>query len=505
MVRVLPVLCTVLALLTACSGGGDAPAPGATERADAAETGESAIAPPTPAEPNGRPPNVILFLADDLGWADTTLSGSRFYETPNLERLARGGTRFSAAYTTPVCQPTRAGLLTGRYPGARLKIVGGKVSREPGVPESDDPEHRLVRPERLPALMAGEVTLAESIRAAGYTTWFAGKWDLGGMRQGPAPQGFDRVLEVGGRATRSHVAPYRNAGLELRGDPDGKYLADSLTDVVIDWLHWERGHRPFFLYLAHHSVHSPWQAKPLLLKKYRLKAAGLRPSAPQRHPVMAAMIESLDESLGRILDTLEELGIVDETIVIFMSDNGGVIDEYQGVPISSNAPLGGAKGSTREGGIRVPLIVRWPGVARPGAVADAPVSHVDIQPTLLAAVGAEPPADTVIDGVDLRPLLTGESDERSGPIFLHFPLHEFSSVVRQGRWKLIRYYASEPDGEARDQLYDLEADIGETRDLAPSEPERAAELGRLLDQWLAETGALLPVPNPAYGGPSGRG
>jgi arylsulfatase A len=451
-------------------------------------------------EPAARPPNIVLFLADDLGWADTSLTSS-FYETPNVERLAREGTRFSAAYATPVCNATRAGLLTGRYPGARLKMVGGRASRTPQVPDSDDPVHPLVRPERMPGLMAPEVTLAEALGAAGYTTWFAGKWDLGRGQAGPESQGFVRVVQVGNRAVRSHIAPFGVPGLP--NTPKGTYLADRITDDVVDWIRWEqRGGRPFFLYLAHHSVHVPWQGKPELVEKYRAKAARGDPRAPQRNPVMGAMVQSLDESLGRVLDTLDELGIADQTIVIFLSDNGAVTDTFQGVPITSNAPLRGAKGSLLEGGVRVPLVIRWPGVARAGVTVDAPVSHVDIHPTLLDAAGLSQPSNRQLDGEDLRPLLTGERSKRSAPIFSHYPIHEPSSSVIDGRWKLIRYYGLGPGGTAVDRLYDLQEDVGESRDLAAAQPRKAAELAGLLDAWLEETGALLPVPNPAYRGPS---
>jgi arylsulfatase A-like enzyme len=453
------------------------------------------------AERAARPPNIVVFLADDLGWADTSLTGSSFYETPNLERLASQGTYFSAAYVTPVCNATRAGLLSGRYPGARLKLVGAKASRSPSVPDRDDPAFPRVRPERVPALMQDEVTLAEALRKADYATWFAGKWDLGIGHSGPEKQGFDRALEVGKRGVERHFAPYGVPAL-LDTEP-GVYLADRLTDEVINWIHWEqRGGRPFFLYLAHHSVHAPWQGKPELVEKYRAKAAAGDPRAPQRNPVMGAMIESLDESLGRILDTLDEIGIADNTIVVFLSDNGAVTGLFEGSPLTSNAPLRGSKGSVLEGGVRVPLVVKWPGLTREAATLDTPVSHVDLFPTLLAAAGAPLPDDRKIDGEDLGPLLRGERDQRSSPVFVHFPIGEQSSSVRSGRWKLIRYHARGPRGEPRDALYDLEADVGEANDLAASNPAQAAELAALLDTWIEETGALLPVPNPAYRGPA---
>jgi arylsulfatase A-like enzyme len=444
-----------------------------------------------------RPPNVVVFLADDLGWADTSLTGSNFYETPNLERLASKGAYFSSAYVTPVCNATRAGLLSGRYPGARLKIVGAKASRTPTVAARDDRAFPLVRPERVPGLMPDEVTLAEAFQQIDYTTWFSEKWDVGIGTSGPAQQGFDRAVEVGKRGVERHLAPYGVPAL-LDTKP-GTYLADRLTDEVIKWMHWEqRGGRPFFLYLAHHSVHSPWQGKPELVEKYRRKAAAGDPEAPQRNPVMGAMIESLDESLGRILDTLEELGIADETIVVFLSDNGAVTVPFEGSPLTSNAPLRGAKGSVLEGGIRVPMVVRWPGLALEAVRIDTPVSHVDLYPTLLAAAGGEPPSDRPIDGEDLGPLLRGESQGRSEPVFVHFPIGEATSAVRDGRWKLIRYHARGPGGTHRDELYDLQADIGESRDLASGNRKKSRQLAALLDTWLEETGALLPVPNPAY-------
>lgn len=454
------------------------------------------------AEDATRPPNIIVFLADDLGWADTSLTGSHFYETPNIQRLAAGGTRFTSAYATPVCNATRAGLLSGRDGTARLKLVGGKPSRTPGVPARDDPQQALVRPERMPALMGDELTLAELLRAHDYATWFAGKWDLGIGKSGPDAQGFIRVLRVGDRGERgvpSHLAPFGVPGM-VDARP-GTYLADRITDTVVDWIRWEqRGGRPFFLYLAHHAVHSPWQGKPELVEKYRRKAAQGDPAAPQRNPVMGAMVQSLDESLGRILDALDALGIADQTIVVFLSDNGGVTSEFEGAPITSNAPLRGQAGTTLEGGVRVPLVVRWPGLARKGATVDAPVSHLDLYPTLLAAAGVAPPDDRVIDGRDLRPLLTGEARERGAPIFCHLPVGDSSSSIVDGRWKLIRYYGRGPHATAVEELYDLQQDVGESNDLSQAQPEKRAELSARLDAWLAETGALLPVPNPDYRG-----
>ena len=476
------LLATLLAV-----GGCGSDEPGDTEAGPAAQTGDAESL-----------PSIVLFVADDLGWADTSLTGSTFYETPNLEKLASDGTLFTSAWAAPVGRPTRAGLLTGRYATARFKIEGGRASREPRVPERDDPDQRMVRPERTPVLPGSQLTLAEILREAGYATGFYGKWDLGGVKSGPRAQGFDEFVVV--PRLKTHFAPYRGVPA-LAGARKGEYLTDRLTLEATRFIEYEAGYRPFFLLLAHHAVHEPWQAKPPQIRKYRKKAAVLPPDAPQRNPVMGAMIESLDQSLGRVLERLEQSGVADRTIVIFLSDNGGVTEEFEGAPVTWNGPLRGGKRTTFEGGLRVPMVVRWPGVARPGVRIDAPVSHVDLFPTLLEAAGVTVPTGTGVDGEDLRPLLTGARQTRSRPVFSHHPLHDFSSAVREGRWKLIRYHGEGPDGSPRDVLYDLAEDPAESRDLAAQDPARARELGRLLDDWLAETGALLPVPNPAYAGP----
>ena len=391
-------------------------------------------------------------------------------------------------------RPTRAGILTGRYATARLKIEGGKASREPRVPERDEPEQPLVRPERRPLLAGEQLTLAEILGDAGYATGFYGKWDLGKVKSGPRAQGFEEFVNVG--KLKTHVAPYGSS--MLANARRGEFLVDRLTREATQFIEYEAGYRPFFLYLAHCSVHAPWQAPKRLVDRYRAKAAALPADAPQRNPVMGAMIAHLDQALGRVLDQLESSGVAQRTIVVFLSDNGGVTEVFEGAPVTSNEPLRGAKRSTLEGGLRVPLVVRWPGVARAGATVDAPVSHVDLFPTLLEAAGVAVPEDTGVDGEDLRPLLTGAAEARSRPVFTHYPLNEFSSAVRDGRWKLIRYYGRGPDGAARDVLYDLAEDPSESRDLAADQGDRARRLGRLLDAWLKETGALLPAPNPAH-------
>jgi arylsulfatase A-like enzyme len=445
----------------------------------------------------------VIFLADDLGWADAAPGGGRLYETPQLERLAASGMRFEAAYAMPTCRATRAGLLTGRDPGARLRLVGGRPSAQPRVAEFDEPRWPMVRPQRRRALPGDEYTLAEALGDAGYATWLVGKWHLGraaGLR--PGDQGFQKAVAVGGGAPRSYFPPYGHPDL-VDGPPD-EYLTDRLTDEAIALLR-DRPGAPFLLYLAHHAVHQPLQAPAHLVEKYRRKAADAAGQAGPGNPVMAAMIESLDTSLGRILDELELQDIADRTLVIFLSDNGGATATLDGRPITSNHPLRGGKGSLREGGIRVPLIVRWPAVTQPGSVSDVPVSYLDLYPTLLRAAGVAAGPGLALDGEDLPPLLEGRGRPRREALYLHFPVLEMASAVRRGHWKLLRLYGAAPDRRSRLELYDLAADPGESRDLASEQPERAAELDARLDAWLRETGALVPVPNPAWRGRAGAG
>ncbi|MDP6371142.1 MAG: sulfatase [Vicinamibacterales bacterium] len=449
----------------------------------------SGCAAPTP------PPNIVLIYVDDLGWRDLGVMGSEYYETPNIDALASQGIRFTQAYSNaPNCAPARASLLSGLYPPRHGVYTVGTAER------GEAANRRLVPVDNLTDLSLATVTLAEALAGRGYATGHVGKWHLGGPGFEAAAQGF--AWSVAGDASGappSYFHPYARNGRSLPdlddGD-DGEYLTDRLTDEALRFLD---GHRdePFFLYLSHYGVHTPIQAKAELEQYYRDKP----PGTGHDNPTYAAMIQSVDESVGRLLRRLDERDLRDDTIVIFFSDNGGF------GPATSMAPLRGSKGMLYEGGIRVPLSVRWPGTIRAGTVSDTPVIGVDLFPTLLAAAGIDPSGDPPLDGIDLTPLLTATGPIPDRPLFWHFPayLEADASVpgpwrttpaaaVRRGGYKLVTFFE-----DGRNELYDLTADLGETRDLADKDPERTAQLRALLESWWAETGAWIPTePNPLY-------
>ncbi len=442
-----------------------------------------------------RKPNVVMFLIDDLGWRDIGANGSTYYQTPNIDRLAREGVRFTDAYAAcAVCSPTRAAVLTGKYP-ARLLLTDW-------LPDGRWPPKARLRSGRfVRELPLEEVTIAEALREAGYRTASIGKWHLGAEPFSlPEHHGFD--VNVGGNA---HGAPgdffFPYAGnwaipttdLRVRWNvfPDGKpgeYLTDRLTDEAVKFIR-ENRERPFFLYLPHYAVHTPLQAKPELVAKYEKIPEAQR----QGKPVYAAMVESMDESIGRVMATLRELGLEQDTMVIFTSDNGGFYNA------TSNAPLRANKGAYYEGGIRVPLIVKWPGVAKAGHVSSEPVTSTDFYPTCLAAAGLPSRPNQHMDGRNLQPLLAGGATLGRPAIFWHFPHYNDhphsvpSGVIRQGPWKLIETF--DPEGL---ELYNLADDLGEQRNLAAIQPARVAELKRALDAWRVEVGAEMMRPNPDH-------
>ena len=453
----------------------------------------AAVAASAPAAP--RKANIVLFLIDDLGWRDIGANGSTYYQTPNIDRLAREGVRFTDAYAAcAVCSPTRAAVLTGKYP-ARLLLTDW-------LPDGRWPPKAKLRSGRfVRELPLEEVTIAEALREAGYRTASIGKWHLGAEPFSlPEHHGFD--VNVGGNA---HGAPgdffFPYAGnwaipttdLRVRWNvfPDGKpgeYLTDRLTDEAVKFIR-ENRERPFFLYLPHYAVHTPLQAKPELVAKYEKIPEAQR----QGKPVYAAMVESMDESIGRVMATLRELGLERDTMVIFTSDNGGFYNA------TSNAPLRANKGAYYEGGIRVPLIVKWPGVAKAGHVSSEPVTSTDFYPTCLAAAGLPPRPNQHMDGRNLQPLLAGGATLGRPAIFWHFPHYNDhphsvpSGVIRQGPWKLIETF--DPEGL---ELYNLADDLGEQRNLAAAQPARVAELKRALDAWRVEVGAEMMRPNPDH-------
>jgi arylsulfatase A-like enzyme len=433
-------------------------------------------------------PNVILILVDDLGWADLGCSGSTFYETPNIDRLARRGVRFTNAYAAcPVCSPSRAAILTGKYP-ARLHLTDWLPGR------SDRPSQKLLRPPIRQELPLQEITLAEALKPAGYATASLGKWHLGGEPYWPEHQGFD--LNVGGTETGSPPGGYfRFQTPNLKAHSDREYLTDRLTEEAVRFMEGHRD-RPFFLYLAHYAVHIPLQARPEIEAKYRSKPRG---DSPQGHPIYAAMIRSVDEGVGRLLQAVDDLKIADRTVVIFTSDNGGLsVEEGPNTPATSNAPLRAGKGYLYEGGIRVPLIVAAPGVVRLGSVCDVPVSGQDLYPTVLALAGVGPAPGQVIDGESLVPLLEGGGSLRRDALYWHYPHYSNQGgrpggAIRRGDLKLIEWYE-----DGRLELYDLKRDIGEGHDLAAENQEEAARVHNQLARWRESVDAQMPRPNPDY-------
>lgn len=435
------------------------------------------------AAPGRRPPNFVFVLADDLGWTDLGCFGSTFYQTPNIDRLAREGMRFTNAYAAcPVCSPTRASILTGKYP-ARLHLTDWIPGRIP-------PGLKMRPPDWTPHLPLSETTLAEALKPAGYTSASVGKWHLGDEQYYPEKQGFD--LNFGGcrlGATPRYFYPYKIPNIRT-GKP-GEYLTDRLADEALSFLD-DAKSRPFLLYLSHYAVHTPLEARPEMAARYRGR---VRPGQSHSHPEYAAMIESVDESVGRVLQKLDELKLANDTVVFFTSDNGGVVGRRH---ITSNEPLREEKATLYEGGIRVPLIVRWPGAAKPGVVSEAPVSSVDFFPTMVDMSGARAPAGPV-DGVSLAPVLKGGSaPERA--LYWHYPHYNFHQpliptrpcgAVRKGGYKLIEFYE-----DNHTELYNLREDIGERRNLARAQADKASELRRDLEAWRKSVGAQMPVPAP---------
>ena len=434
------------------------------------------------AEPaDGQRPNFVFILMDDMGWGDPACYGNAFYETPNIDRLARRGMRFTDAYAAcPVCSPTRASILSGKYP-ARVKLTNW-------IPGRDPRDRKVLAPPFQVFLAAREVTIAEALKPAGYITASVGKWHLGGVGRLPEDQGFD--LNVAGTAAGSPAGGYFLPNkMHLPGARHGDYLTDRLS---IDACRFIKGakNKPFFLYLSHHSVHTPIQGKPELVAKYKAK---LKPNESW-NPIYAAMVQSADESVGRVLNTLDNAGIADRTVIFFMSDNGGL------AKVTNNAPLRAGKGHVYEGGIRVPMIVCWPGVIKPGSVSSEPVSSVDFYPTILemAGIQGDPNHNAEVDGASLVPLLKGTGSPDREAIFWHYPHYSPqggvpAAAVRQGDYKLLEFYEDD-----RLELYNLAEDIREKNNLADKMADKRDQLHKLLIDWREEVGAVLPTKNADY-------
>ncbi|MFZ9747699.1 MAG: sulfatase, partial [Opitutaceae bacterium] len=432
------------------------------------------------AEGPRRPPNIVYVLADDLGWTDLGCQGSRYYETPNLDRLAAQGLRLQRYYNSQNCAPTRAVLMSGQYaPRTGMYTVNTLERGEPAA-------RRMHVPANTTQMPLDRVLLPAAIRSAGYVTGMFGKWHLGTARPyHPADRGFDEALVSDGRHFKATTVP----PVEV---PPDQYLADFLTDRAVDFIGRHRD-RPFFLYLPHFAVHTPIQAKPELVARWEQRP----PAGRHWHPTYAAMIQSVDESVGRIMARLEELGLARDTVLIFSSDNGGLGGYDRTEPPSEkrgftdNWPLRGGKGTLYEGGLRVPFIVRWPGVIPAGTTSDQPAAHIDLYPTLLEVAGGRPPAGQVLDGVSLLPLWRNPAADLGRPaIHWHFPGYLESYVhptgwrtgpvgaIHAGTHKLLEFFET-----GRIELYDLARDPGETQDLTAADPARAAALRGQLAAW----------------------
>jgi arylsulfatase A-like enzyme len=464
-------------------------------------------------------PNVIVILADDLGWADLSCYGSTFHESPHLDKLAAQGMRFTQAYSSsPYCSPSRAAILTGRHP-ARVKITDY-------IP-SNGKSGKLLPAEMKMELPLEEVTLAEMLRDAGYATWHVGKWHLGERGFLPEDQGFE--VNIAGNhsgAPTSFFWPYGHdnptAAKRYHGSPvpglveggqQGEHLCDRLTSEAMKLIEKRKPEQPFFLYLPFYDVHTPIMAKPELVKKYEAKAArlglppvpktpgstednrahgGIQAKMPetQVNPTYAAMIETMDTNVGLLMAKLDELSIADNTLILFTSDNGGH-------NVTSNRPLRGCKGWLYEGGVREPWIVKWPGVTKPGSTCDVPVMNTDILPTVLKVCGLPSKPDLHKDGVSFASLLKGETKPVHDALFWHFPHYGNHgsgpcSSVRVGEWKLIHWL--EDDSV---ELFDVVNDPSEKTDLAARQPDRVKGLRARLDAWRKETDANMPRPKAA--------
>src|SRR4051794_13699598 len=434
-------------------------------------------------------PNIVFILADDLGYTDVACFGSKYYETPNIDRLAAEGMRFTNGYTCgPNCQPTRSALMSGQY-GPRTGVYTvGDIDRF-------NWQSRPLRPvDNVTQLPLEKITIADTLKKAGYATGMFGKWHLGNDPQHhPSKRGFDEAIESSGKHFDFKTDPPTDY-------PKGQYLADFLTDHAVDFIERHRD-KPFFLYLPHYAVHAPHDAKKNLIERFRDKP----PVGGHKSPVYAAMIASVDDSVGRIVKMLDKLGLTDNTLVIFSSDNGGVGGyERAGLNkegITDNAPLKGGKGMLYEGGVRVPYIFRWTGKIAAGKTNTTPINSVDLYPTLVEVAGGKRPADYPLDGVSYASLLTGaKSSLDRDALYWHFPGYlgagpgqwrtTPAGSVRVGDWKLLEFFE-----DGRRELYNLKDDIGEDHNLAKENAAKVDELHEKLVAWREKVGAKMPTRN----------
>ena len=456
-----------------------------------------------------RLPNVVMILADDLGWSDTSLYGTTdFYRTPNVQRLAERGMTFTRAYSaSPLCSPTRASILTGMSP-ARHGITAPqchtpKVRLNATLKGRAAPNQKSIQPDSITRLNPKTVTIADSLKAAGYVTGHFGKWHLGPDPYSPLQHGFDVDIPHwhGPGPAGSYVAPWKFPDFDHDPDVPDQHIEDRMANEAVAFLRTHQD-KPFFLNYWMFSVHAPFDAKKKLIDKY---SQVVDPQDEQRCPTYAAMIESMDDAVGTLLDELDRLGLTDNTIIVFASDNGGntyslVGDEHP----TSNRPLRGGKATMYEGGVRTPAIVIWPNQCDAGVTSDVVIQSMDFFPTLVEMLGLESRQEQTFDGVSLVPVLKGLSIARNA-IFTYFPHNPPvpdwlppSISVHSGRWKLIRIFHGGENGAHRYKLFDLEKDLGERDDLSAQHSERVRELDALIDAHLQATSAVVPVINPAF-------
>ncbi len=437
-------------------------------------------------------PNIVFLLVDDLGWGDFGCYGAEFNETPHIDKLAAEGMRFTNAYAAcTVCSPSRAAILSGRYP-ARLHLTDW-------IAGHNKPKARLKIPDWKMKLDHERVLLPEALKEAGYATGFFGKWHLLPIGQPdmqqhyPTDHGFD--INVGGRewgqpkGPGKYFSPFGMPGLD-DGKP-GDYLTDKLTDAAVDFIGQNAGKKPFLLYFSYYTLHSPLMAPKNLVEKYEKKAKGFENTKNELlNPVRAGMVECLDNSVGRLVAKLEEMGVAENTIIVLTGDNGG---DYQ----ETSGGLRDFKGWSHEGGVREPLIAKWPGKIAKGATRDEMVIGMDFYPTFLELAGLKPLPEEHKDGISIAPLLTGEgkAPERD-TLFWHYPHYHRTKpygAIRDGNWKLIEFFE---DGEL--ELFDLKSDPAERNNLAKEKPETAADLLAKLKTWRVSVNAQMMTPNPNY-------
>ncbi|WP_209404365.1 sulfatase [Pseudozobellia sp. WGM2] len=446
-------------------------------------------------------PNIIFILADDLGWADLPVYGNEFNEAPNLDKLAQQAMRFTNAYAAnPVCSPSRASIQTGLYP-ARIGI-------NDFLPGHWRPHEKLMVPmNKTQYLPLDYETIGEALKPSGYATGYFGKWHLGHTeKHHPKNQGYDESLvHQGGRFFNFNEQMHPTTDF-----PDGKILSEALTDKSIDFIENNKD-QPFFLFLAHFDVHVQLDAHSEQIEKFikKPKADGYPSNA-----IYAAMVENIDKSVGRIMNKLEYLNLADDTIIIFFSDNGGLVSRFDEIPLiaknklhyyegdslqyiaSSNQPLRAEKGTVYEGGIKEPLLIKWPKKVTKGSQSDAIVSSIDLFPTIIEMATGETPKNQTVDGVSMVPTLKGLNHNNERAVFWHYPVYHHSvpaSAIRKGDWKLIQFLDDD-----RLELYNLINDIGESHNLAYEESEKAEELLQLLNNWREKVDAAMPIQNPHF-------